>query len=317
MKIIRIIKDIIKLHKVGLPNTGPRKQYIIDALNLYYALKNIHNDEQILEQSNKLNMTEMWSKYNLYIEFQQRYYSKKDYLYGPAIRAVTGGFHKRNKNKTKYNIRNDEQKDILKKICLKLEKTFSTISFNQWYDNLSISFSFLDYFKKNQIELYSKIKNITVVEFGPGTGIHSLLYQSISNQTCALYDLPQMQSIQRFLHKEYLQNDTKKLEKFDYFSDLRDLEKFLDGRKFCFISNWAFSETSISLRLDFEKLLNQSEFALFISNKFMSGVDNEKYFHDLSKRMRYHDYFYTNLHNIDNLPNFMKKHKAHLFYKTK
>ena len=41
----------------------------------------------------------------------------------------------------------------------------------------------------------------------------------------------------------------------------------------------------------------------------MSGVDNEKYFHDLSKRMRYHDYFYTNLHNIDNLPNFMKKHK--------
>ena len=126
-----------------------------------------------------------------------------------------------------------------------------------------------------------------------------------------------MQNIQKFLHKEYFSNDIKKLNNFKYFSDLRDLEKFTDGRKFCFISKWAFTETSISLRLDFEKLLNQSEFALFISNTFMSGVDNEKYFYNLSKRMVNHDYFSTNLYDIDNLPNFMKKHKAHLFYKSK
>ena len=317
MKFIKIIKDIIKLHKIGFPNTSRKKQYIIDALNLYYALKNINNDEKKLKQSDNSKITEMWSKYNSYIEFQQKYYSKKDYLFGPAIKAVTGGFHKKIKNRLKYNIKNNNQKNIVKNICLKLEASFSSISYDQWYDNLSINFAFLDYFRENKTDLYSKIKNINVVEFGPGTGIDSLLYQSISNQSCALYDLPQMQNIQKFLHKEYFADDIKKLNNFHYFSDLNELEKFLSGRKFCFISKWAFSETSMPLRLDFEKLLKQSEFALFVSNTFMSGVDNEKYFYDLSKRMTSYDYLTTHLHDIDNLPNFMKKHKVHLFYKIK
>ena len=316
MKIIRIIKDIIKLHKIRFPNTSFKRQYIVDVYNIWYALKNILNEERKFIQPQNLNLTEMWSKYNSYIEFQHKYYSKKDYLFGPAIKAVTGGFHRNSKNRIRYKIKIKEQENLLKGICIKLEETFPSINFNQWHDNLSMTFAFLNSFNKDEIDIYNKLKNMSVVEFGPGSGIHSLLYQSISTQSYALYDLPQMQNIQKFLHQEYYIDDINKLNKFNYFSDLPNLDKFLNERQFCFISQWAFSETPMSLRIEFEKILAKSEFALFISNTVMSGVDNDKYFKDLSNRLIKHNYLSTYLHDIKNLPNFMKKHKIHLFYKV-
>jgi|TARA_B110000977_G_C10977608_1_gene454826 hypothetical protein len=312
MKIIKIIQEILKLHKIGFPNSSFKRLCEIDAKNLYYALKNIQNKERELDQYKNLNLSHMWSQYNSHLEFQHKFYSKKDYLFSPVIKAVTGGFH----TDIKYKIEIKEQLEKVKIVSYNLEKAFPSITFSQWYNALSITLGIINHFNKDKIDLYSKLKDLAIIEFGPGSGIHSLLYQSISNNTHILYDLPQMQTIQKFLINKYFSDDIKKLNKFHYFTDLQNLDKFLDGRKFCFISQWAFSETPMSLRLLFEKILFKSDFAMFTSNAVMSGVDNNKYFNDLSKKLSNHTYINKYLDGMtDELPNFMKKHKIHLFYK--
>ena len=314
MKIIKIVQEIIKLHKIGFPNTSSKKQYLIDVLNLWYSLKNILGNERKVIQHSNLNLTDMWSKLNAYIDFQNKYYSTKDYLNAPVVRYTTGGFH--SKNPLKFKTVDKNQKHSIETISFKLEKIFSTVPYNQWHNSIQFFLEILNNFKESKIDLYSKLKDLTIVEFGPGTGISSLLYQSISGHTFACYDLPQMQTIQKFVHKKYFKNAPEKLNKFNYFTNLQGLEKFLKGRKFCFISNFAFSETSLSLRLEFEEILSRSEFALFSSNKIMSGVDNFEYFDTLSERLLNHTYLNTHFNNIENLQGFQKRHKIHLFNKN-
>ena len=57
------------------------------------------------------------------------------------------------------------------------------------------------------------------------------------------------------------------------------------SKNYYIVSRYAFSEFPLNLRNEFEKIIKNSKFALFLSNVEFEKIKNVNYFQDLAKKI--------------------------------
>lgn len=126
----------------------------------------------------------------------------------------------------------------------------------------------------------SNIRNI--VEFGGGYGnFCRLTYEFGYQGDYTILDFPEMHFIQKhFLGiSDVSQNENRKIN----FINSNENILFKKSEKSIFIATFSLSESPLHIREKLENYYNKFSYILIAYNKSFSGVDNKKYFDELSK----------------------------------
>jgi hypothetical protein len=125
------------------------------------------------------------------------------------------------------------------------------------------------------------MKNLSVLEIGPGVGFNSLIYESFIKKEIYFYDFEEMIDIQ----KNILQNFSNLKNKINFFSNIDLLKKKIKNDNYFITSYWAFSEFDIEDRSNFSEIIEKSKFSIFLSNSKFEKINNHDYFNNLSKKI--------------------------------
>jgi len=177
---------------------------------------------------------------------------------------------------------------------------------------LSRAYAFLDYhtafdWLSNWGSIFNKAlgysssdqnKPSYIIEFGSGLGVFPILLSSFFPKTeLFLYDLPVMIDLQKVNHN-YLLNlgcpiNKSKFKYFDALNDLKNNTSLIKSDEIIFfIAYWSFSEAPLNLREKFLPILKCCTKIIIVSNSSIFGIDNNKYFEELSSKLiKSHKYF--------------------------
>ena len=105
---------------------------------------------------------------------------------------------------------------------------------------------------------------------------------------------------------------------FDNLSDLKTNKLLLKtGANTFFIAYWSFSETPTKLREKFLPILKICSKVIIVSNEIIFGINNNKYFEDLSfSLIKSHKYTRLDLpieYNYSYKNTYFRKHSIHLY----
>ena len=159
----------------------------------------------------------------------------------------------------------------------------------------------------------------SVIEFGPGIGINPIA-SSLNYQEARIisYDMPLMIEMQKNVHKYWGKRsfalDNKR---FEYFIDSKTLFNSVKSEKsLLFLAYWSLSESPISLRERFKPILKIAKQIIIVSNKKIMGVNNDKYFSDLSDYLsETHQYKKLPLPIYDFAKNsYLSRHSIHCYW---
>ena len=169
---------------------------------------------------------------------------------------------------------------ITDKATNKIIKEFNYLNYNSVYDWLDTYNQSLKN-EKITFESYKNIKDLSVLEIGPGIGFNSLIYESFTSKDIYFYDFKEFLDIQ----KKILKNFDNLLNKVNFFSDIDLLKDKLKDKDYFVTSYWAFSEFNMEDRKMFYKVIENAAFSLFLSNPNFEDVSNHVFFNDLSKKI--------------------------------
>lgn len=281
---------------------------------LFFSIRDIfdNNNSYKIQKLNKKNlkMLPIWNHLRKLILFQLNFISVKNYLITPVALATYNNINVKSGYKiSKQSIFFDKIETTSNEIYRLFNSKSLVKDYINWFSNNASAFQIGT---KNFEEI---LKTINIVEFGAGSGLNAILNSQISTKKIYIYDLPEVLEIQKRIHNFYYQKSKEyfELSKFEYFHELKKIETEIYKKKYCFISYWGFSETPISLRDDFFKVLYNSEFIIIASNKIFLDVNNDEYFEVLSKRLNQFNYEIIDV--PQNSDNWSHNHKYHIFYK--
>ena len=296
------------LVKTLLSNISPNKNLLSTLyLNFKSFIKNLgfsyKNFNKIPKKIYKTTSSKsiFWTNALTHLRFINYFYNEKDILKAPIIEIVAGGFLRKNNNFS------NTQSGLLNKIKKDIVKNYNFLNFNSVYNWLEIYYHGILKFEKAGYSK-EKIKNLSILEIGPGIGFNALIYQKMSDKNIFFYDFEEVTDIQ----KKILNNFDNTIKNISFFNDANLLEKDLIDQEYFVISFWAFSEFNIEDRKKFEKIIKNSKFSIFLSNKNFENIENYNYFNELSKK--------TNKTiqvvplKMNNQENFTKTHKYFILY---
>jgi len=258
-------KSILRIAKLGL------KVFFI---NLKYSIKNF-NKVPIKTYGNNPKSF-FWKNALIHLRFINYFYERQYILKAPIIKIVAGGFLRDvNANYDTQDLNNE-----IKIISQKIIGEFKFLNFYSVYNFLETYFQSLN----NGLVLfndYKNMKNLSVLEIGPGVGFNSLIYESFIKKKIYFYDFEEMIDIQ----KNILQNFSNLKNKINFFSNIDLLKKKIKNDNYFITSYWAFSEFDIEDRSNFSKIIEKSKFSIFLSNSKFEKINNHDYFNNLSKKI--------------------------------
>lgn len=258
-------KSILRVTKLGL------KVFFV---NLKYSIKNFNKVP--IKTYGKNPKSFFWKKALIHLRFINYFYERQYILKAPIIKIVAGGFL-RDVNTNYYT---KDLNNEIKMISKKIIEEFKFLNFYSVYSYLETYFQSLN----NGLVLfddYKNMKNLSVLEIGPGVGFNSLIYESFIKKEIYFYDLEEMIDIQ----KNILQNFSNLKNKINFFSNIDLLKKKIKNDNYFITSYWAFSEFDIEDRSNFSEIIEKSKFSIFLSNSKFEKVNNHDYFNNLSKKI--------------------------------
>lgn len=136
----------------------------------------------------------------------------------------------------------------------------------------------------------------TIFEFGGGYGnLCHLLNKILKTKTYIIYDLPEVSFLQYYylrmlgytvnINQKYIKKNVINL---IYNKDLihKNFLKQHELKKTLFISNWALSESPISLRSKFLSLVNRTRLVFLAFQEKFRNIDNLNYFKEKIKKKK-------------------------------
>jgi len=155
-------KSILKFAKFGL------KVFFI---NLKYSIKNF-NKAPIKTYGNNPKSF-FWKNALIHLRFINYFYERQHILKAPIIKIVGGGFLRDvNTNYDTQDLNNE-----IKMISQKIIGEFKFLNFYSVYNFLETYFQSLNN-RRILFNDYKNMKNLSVLEIGPGVGFNSLIYES-------------------------------------------------------------------------------------------------------------------------------------------
>lgn len=244
--------------------------------NLKYSFKNIFKPSNNI----KFNFSRgnYWDRCANHLNFTSKYYDTNQIHKAPVVSITTWYNSPFNKN-LKDNYFLNEKINKFSKI---LTDTFDDINYSDtlyWYGQFYHSL-ISDIISEKQKEY---VNNCHVLEIGPGLGLNSLFYSDFNSRDIYYYDLYSMTLLQKRI--ENLLNKNNKINKIIYHDKVKSLEQDLISKDYYIISRYAFSEFPLNLRNEFEKIIKNSKFSLFLSNTEFENIKNENYFQSLAKNI--------------------------------
>jgi len=272
-------------------------------LNLKYSFKNFYKLPSKI-YSDDISKSSFWTNALTHLRFVNYFYDRKNILKAPIIKIVAGGFLRDLSN---IDYKNQNIDIITDKAANKIIKEFNYLNYNSVYDWLDTYNQSLKN-EKITFESYKNIKDLSVLEIGPGIGFNSLIYESFTSKDIYFYDFKEFLDIQ----KKILKNFDNLLDKVNFFSDIDLLKEKLKDKDYFVTSYWAFSEFNMEDRKMFYKVIENASFSLFLSNPNFEDVSNHVFFNDLSKKIN--KKLLVIPFEKKNQPGFTKAHNYYILY---
>jgi len=286
--------------------------------SLFYEKEYLKNKKDIVKKNNLVQLR-VWEKLSKEVIFILKNLHPRYFLASPAARIAYSPIG--------HTLVNCNKKYILKDINL----------YSFYSSFLTEAYGFLDYqtafswianwgsILNFALEESSSVQSIpsSIIEFGSGLGIFPIILSSkYQNTKFFLYDLPIMLSLQKVNHN-YLSNlgfptNESKFNYFDNLDDLKNNSTLLESdENTFFIAYWSFSEAPLKLREKFIPILKVCSKVIVVSNAGISGIDNIKYFEELSIILKNsHEYLKLKLpleNEFSNKNNVFKNHLIHVY----
>lgn len=273
------------LIKTFLSNISPNKSFLSTLyvnlkaliLNFKYSIKNSYIKPSKIYEESKPNSV-FWNNALFHLRFINYYYDRYNILRAPIIKIIAGGFLR---DLSKININHYQKNNIIiEDISRKIVSDFNYLKYNSVYDWLDQYYESLIN-KDVSFESYKNIKNLSVLEIGPGMGFNALIYEKVLDKEIYFFDFEEVLDIQ----KKILINFNELTKKINFFSDIKLLKEKLRNKNYFITSYWAFTEFNLEDRNKFLEVIKNAQFSMFLSNNEFENLNNELFFYELSKKV--------------------------------
>ncbi len=313
LNVTNFFSDLFKCLKAGIPYKSPRRRLGYSLWAIQSSFKYLLNPRSKIRVSsrNHIETGEVWGVYQLWLDFAYQYVSVRDFTACPAIDSVSGPAISNDAVRA-YSL-NKINNYWVELVAKGMSKTFKKPNCLAWQKHISAHAGLWEVLSNN----FDTKELHTIIEIGGGATASNLTYLSaiMPNTEFINFDLPAMLRVQNICTQSYKLNSYEKDSKLNIiqYSDITKLTENCEGKNYCIISYWAFTEMPIEIRKSFLKLLSRAHFIGLAANSTFEGVDNSQYIESLAEEINFaHEVLPLPL---DNLMNFQKKHRFHILSK--
>lgn len=222
---------------------------------------------------------QVWSNFNLWLQFQTRFINSKRWAASPIIRGVTLVNLEGIKPEQMEGI-SAESKQLISIAASKYDDTFKGISAQSFVNWITRNYLLANAFKDYGLVPFQD--ESAIVEIGPGLGPVLTLASLSKPSSVHSFDTFEMQEIFSAIQSSF-PDDFKKLDKVAINTEEnRGAFILAEGKLSTVIAFWSFTELTLNERNRYLKLFKESNKVLIATNEFFEGINNFDYLEQLA-----------------------------------
>jgi hypothetical protein len=301
--------DWAKLAKVGFPNRTRGGFLRVWVKYLILAIVNYPKKGEFGLKTSVLK-SNMWNSLNMWLQFQIRFISPRDWAASPAILAVAGGYSE--KNDLSGLMFSEIDKATAKKLAQKYLEGFRGFQHKD-YESWILKVLALLRAAENMTEVSLVNSTNCIAEIGPGMACMAGIAQASSTPSFYSYDTLEMQIIQRYVTKFFDISETEYIY-FPINSEKLTLKADLPTSHYVLFAFWSFTEVNISERAYYYALIRNSYVTIIACNNSFEGVNNFEFLENLAVKLG-KEIQYTDLLTIlgPAIPRYQQMHRLYTF----
>jgi hypothetical protein len=247
----------------------------------YLLLATMHPNRGSRKSKNDLirSQGQVWSNFNLWLQFQATFVNQKKWAASPIIRGVTL-VNLEEISTQKLEQISAESKQLISAAAYRFINTFNGINLQSYVNWITRNYLLANAFKEFGVTPFKDDR--ALIEIGPGLG--PVLTLAILSKPVSVYsfDTFEMQEIFSAVQNEF-QDDFKKLNKIAVNTEENREAFTLVREKSTVIAFWSFTELTSNERKRYLEIINESDYTLIATNEFFEGINNFEYLEQLAK----------------------------------